>query len=322
MSVDFPGRILCIVGPTAVGKTELSLDIARRFDCEVVSVDSRQVYRHLDIGTDKVSREIRKDIPHHLIDVAGPDQVFSAAAFVETALRAVRDILLRGRTPLLAGGTPFYYQALFEGVLTEEMPRSRSLAEAMEDEWNGGKAKEFLAELESVDPVAAGRIHPNDRRRVLRALEVYRLSGRPISAWYESGPKKKTGLRPLYLGLYRPRESLKERIARRAAAQFASGFPEEVGRLLEMGYHGSHPALQGFGYRELVRYHAGEITLEEALEGDMRSTWVFARRQMTWLRKFAPALWYDVTRSETNDVTRQVILLWENHLRPAKALSF
>jgi len=317
--VDFPRRILCIIGPTAVGKTLLSLEIARRLDGEIISVDSRQVYRHLDVGTDKVPEETRERIPHHLLDVAGPGRVFSAADFVDMASAAIGQILQRGKTPLLVGGTPFYYQALFEGILTDDMPRDRRVSGALNREWDDGNSGALLAELEKVDPASAERIHPNDRRRVLRALEVYRLSGAPISAWYEKRARKRSGFEPLYLGLYRPKESLRERIARRAAAQFESGFPEEVGRLMEMGYDESCPALQGFGYRELVLYHRGKMTLEEALEGDIRSTRAFAKRQMTWFRKFTPALWYDVTRSKTNDVMRQVILLWENHLKPPKA---
>jgi tRNA dimethylallyltransferase len=319
MMADFPRRILCIIGPTAVGKTRLSLEIAKRLDGEIISVDSRQVYRHLDIGTDKVSEQTREEIPHHLLDVTGPGQVFSAADFVSMAMTAIQEILQRGKTPLLVGGTPFYYQALFEGILTDDMPRNRSLSVSLNREWNNGNAGALLAELERVDPVSAERVHPNDRRRVLRALEVFRLSGSPISAWYEEGKRKRSGFEPLYLGLYRSKESLRERIARRAAAQFESGFPEEVGRLMEMGYDESCPALQGFGYRELLFYHKGRMTLEEALEGDIRATRAFAKRQMTWFRKFTPALWYDVTRSETNDVMRQVILLWENQLKPPKA---
>ncbi len=319
MTVDFARRILCIIGPTAVGKTRLSLEIARHLDGEIISVDSRQVYRHLDVGTDKVSEETRKQIRHHLLDVSGPGSVFSAADFVDMALTAIRQILQRGKTPLLAGGTPFYYQALFEGILTDDMPRDRRISESLNREWGGGKREGLLAELRKVDPVSAERIHPNDRRRVLRALEVFRLSGSPISAWYEEGARKRSGLEPLYLGLYRPKESLRERIARRARAQFQSGFPEEVGRLMEMGYDATCPALQGFGYRELVLYHRGRMTLEEALEADIRATRAFAKRQMTWFRKFKPALWYDVTRSETNDVMRQVVLLWENQLKPPKS---
>ncbi|MFP4482053.1 MAG: tRNA (adenosine(37)-N6)-dimethylallyltransferase MiaA [Thermovirgaceae bacterium] len=319
MTVVFPRRILCIIGPTAVGKTLLSLEIARRLDCEIISVDSRQVYRHLDIGTDKVTEETREKIPHHLIDVAGPERVFSAADFVAMASAAIEEILLRGKIPLLAGGTPFYYQALFEGILTNAMPRDRHLSKSLDGEWNSGNSQEMLAELKMVDPVSAKRIHPHDKRRVLRALEVYRLSGYPISSWYEEGTRRTTVLKPLYLGLYRPKASLRERIARRAETQFESGFPEEVRGLLKMGYDESCPALQGFGYRELVLYHRGEITLDEALEEDIRATRAFAKRQMTWFRKFAPALWYDVTRSETDDVIRQVILLWENHLKTRKA---
>jgi tRNA dimethylallyltransferase len=235
------------------------------------------------------------------------------------ALTAIRQILQRGKTPLLAGGTPFYYQALFEGILTNDMPGDRRISGFLNRQWDNGNAGALVAELKKVDPVSAERIHPNDRRRVLRALEVFRLSGTTISAWYEEGMRKRSGLEPLYLGLYRPKESLRERIARRAAAQFQSGFPEEVGRLMEMGYDESCPALQGFGYRELVLYHRGRMTLEEALEGDVRATRAFAKRQMTWFRKFTPALWYDVTRLKTNDVMRQVILLWENHLKPPKA---
>lgn len=285
-------RLIAIIGPTAVGKTKFSLSLAEKLGAEVISVDSRQVYRYLDVGTDKVSPEIRRRVIHHLIDVADPDQIYSAADFAEQASDAVTRITKRGRAPLLIGGTAFYYRALC-GALSEDLPRDASVRAEMEAEIAANGLASLRAELEEADPASASRIHPNDPVRTMRALEIFRITGKNATWWYEKQKRIKPPYDIFYIGLTRSRENLCKNIETRARWQFEHGYPEEVEWLLSHGYSPDLPAMQGFGYRELVRYTRGECSYEEALEGDARSTKIFARRQMTWFKHFSPALWYD-----------------------------
>ena len=284
--------VIAIIGPTAVGKTMFSLELARKLNAEVISVDSRQVYRYLDVGTDKVDLQIRKEIIHHLIDVADPDQVFSAADFSLQAANAAERIISRGRVPLLIGGTPFYYKALL-GSLSEDLPKDENVRKQLELEIESEGLLSLHRSLSGTDPAAALKIHPNDPVRIMRALEIYRITGKSASWWYEHQKRITSPYDILYIGLIRGRANLYTNIERRVKVQFASGYPEEVEWLLSHGYSAKLPALQGFGYRELVEYLRGECTFEEAIEGDIRSTKAFSRRQMTWFKHFEPSAWYD-----------------------------
>ncbi|MGI6252614.1 MAG: tRNA (adenosine(37)-N6)-dimethylallyltransferase MiaA [Aminivibrio sp.] len=300
--------VAAIVGPTAVGKTALSLTLAGRLGAEIISVDSRQVYRYLDVGSDKASHEIRKEIPHHMIDVADPDEVFSAAEFVERARSAVYRIMNRGRVPLFVGGTPFYCEALFKGMLSDGAPRDEGLRRELE-EFAAGEGREALfRRLAAVDPESAGRLHVNDVRRVVRALEIHTLTGMAQSEWFR-GREKMSGREEfdvLYIGLNRERKLLFKAIERRVGEQFSGGFPEEVKWLLDQGYDERFPSMQGFGYRELVEHFRGKITLEEAAERDISYTKAFSRRQMTWFGKFEPIVWYDTSDGSLGELSDQV----------------
>ena len=298
--------VVAIIGPTAVGKTEFSLALAARLNAEVISVDSRQVYRYLDVGTDKVSREIRREVIHHLIDVVDPDQIYSAADFAEDTEDAVSRIMARGRAPLLIGGTPFYYRAL-AGMLSEDLPKDENIRSQLEEEITGRGLPALHQELLEVDPEAGARIHRNDPVRTMRALEIFRITGKNASWWYGRQGKIESPYEILYIGLTRLRANLYRNIERRVKEQFASGYPEEVKWLLDNGYSPSFPALQGFGYRELVRYIGGECTFLEAIEGDIRSTKAFSRRQMTWFKHFEPAVWYDFDEVSKEDALKDVV---------------
>lgn len=298
--------VIAIIGPTAVGKTEFSLSLAAKLNAEVISVDSRQVYRYLDVGTDKVSREIRREVIHHLIDVVDPDQVYSAADFAEDAEDAVNRIMARGRVPLLIGGTPFYYRAL-TGMLSEDLPKDENIRSQLEEEIKGRGLSALHQELLEIDPEAGAKIHQNDPVRTMRALEIFRITGKNASWWYRRENKMESPYEILYIGLTRLRANLYRNIERRVKEQFASGYPEEVKWLLDNGYSPSLPALQGFGYRELVRYIGGECTFLEAIEGDIRSTKAFSRRQMTWFKHFEPALWYDFDEVSKEEALRDVV---------------
>ena len=306
-----PRELLSLVGPTASGKTLLSLELARRLKGEIISVDSRQVYRFMDVGTDKVSRKIREEIPHHLIDVADPDETFSAADFAAGASKAVEQILARGRVPILAGGSPFYFKALFSDVIHEGLKRWDDTRKEYEKDWDRGRSEDLYRRLESLDPEYASRIHPNDRFRIIRALSIIDRTGENPTSLRAKGPVSPNSFRPFYIGLYPGRAELYGKIGERVREQFASGYPEEVAFLLSKGFGPELPSMKGFGYRELAAFHRGEITLEEAIEGDIRATKAFARRQMTWFRRFSPCLWYYVTGASIQDIARKVVDLWE-----------
>lgn len=290
-----PLPVVAIVGPTAVGKTALSLELARRLNGEIISVDSRQVYRYLDVGSDKIDGETRKEIIHHLLDVADPDQEFSAADFALQARDAAFRIARRGRTPLFAGGTPFYFNALFGGVLSEDAPKDSALRRELEA-FAEREGKEALhRRLREVDPERAASLHPNDVRRVVRALEISTLTSMAATEWFARAAKVPGAgdFDVLYIGLNRERRLLFEAIEGRVREQFAGGFVEEVEWLLAHGYDERFPSMQGFGYKDILEYLRGRCTLEEAADRDISQTKAFSRRQMTWFCKFSPIVWYD-----------------------------
>jgi len=316
--VTLPARIpiVAIVGPTAVGKTAVSIELATRLGAEVISVDSRQVYRYLDVGTDKVSVETRRRVIHHMIDVADPDQPYSAADFVTGCADSVDRILARGRIPLLAGGSPFFFEAFFRGMLSEDLPKSRELRAELEDMASARGAAALHSLLGTVDPMSAARLHENDVRRVVRALEICKLTGDTVEeAWSK---RMKIGSPDrydvLYIGLTRERSLLFEGIERRVREQFDSGFVEEVEWLLSNGYDERFPSMLGFGYRDIVDFLRGRCTREEAALSDARQTKAFSRRQMTWFRKFSPIVWYDTDGRSTSSIVDAVEKESRSHL--------
>ena len=291
------GTAVCaIVGPTAAGKTAAGFELARRLGAEIISVDSRQVYRYLDVGTDKIPPADRRRVIHHMIDVADPDEVFTAADFISGATDAMRRIRARGRTPILVGGSPLYYRALEGNMITESLPSDDAVRSELEAEAKSAGTASLHDRLASIDPDRAARIHPNDRVRIVRALELFKLTGQSATELYSSVGKMGGTGRIEYFGITADREILRKKIEQRAARQFQSCYPDEVMFLLDNGYSRDLPALRGFGYRELVDYHDGKISLDGALAGDIRSTKAFSRRQMTWFRHFCPIIWYDISK--------------------------
>lgn len=293
------GVLLCILGPTAVGKTELAIELAKRLDGEIISADSRQVYKLMDIGTAKPTPQQRKLIPHHLIDCVYPDQPFSAAEFVRLAEEAISDIRRRGKVPLLVGGTGLYFRALVDGLF-EGPGADEELRRRLREEARLFGPQHLHAKLMQVDPEAALRIHPNDLVRVIRSLEVYEKTGRSISQlqrqWRSDRPKHPF----IAFCLSRERGELYSRIEERVDRMMEMGFLEEVRMLLDMGYGRDLPSMQAFGYRELAAHLCGEIGLEEAVRGIKRRTRRFARRQIIWFRGDKRLIWVDA-RSTTPD---------------------
>lgn len=288
--------LLAIVGPTAAGKTRISIHLAREFDGEVISADSRQVYRGMDIGTAKVEPRLRREIPHHLLDVVDPDEPFSLAEYQELAYRAIADVTERGRLPLLAGGSGLYVRAVLQGwkiPRVEPDPELRESLEAQAVEHGPEWLHRRLAEL---DPHAAQRIDARNVRRVVRALEVSLIAGKPIS---ELQGKSPPAYRVLRIGLTMPREVLYERIDERVDEMMEQGLVEEMRSLLAGGCSPDLPSMSGLGYRQIGLYLTGEATLTEAVALIKRETRRFVRQQYTWFRLDDPRIhWFEAHRAD------------------------
>jgi tRNA dimethylallyltransferase len=280
-----------IVGPTAVGKTALSLPLAEAFAGEVVSADSRQFYRGMDIGTAKPAPEALARVPHHLIDIVDPDETVGLAEFQDLAYVAIDAIHGRRRLPFLVGGTGQYVRAVVEGWRIPRVPPDDELRARLEAEAERHGPEALHARLEALDPVAAGKIHPNNVRRVVRALEVCLLTERPIS---EQQGKSPPPYRILQIGLTMEREALYARADRRVERMLAAGLEAEVRGLLAAGYDWALPAMSGLGYAQFAPYFAGEATLEDVAVEIKSATHSFIRHQYNWFQLDDPAIhWFD-----------------------------
>lgn len=280
---------LAVVGPTAAGKSGLGLELARRLDGEIVNGDALQAYRLLSIGTDKPTPEMLAEIPHHLVDILDPDEVFSAGEFARRARRAIKEIHAAGRVAIVVGGSGLYQRALFEGLspLPKSDPEIREeLAQRTEKE---GLAS-LYAELREVDPETWARLNPTDPQRILRALEIYRTSGVTMTEWLRKKPLEKP-LPVFRIGLTVPRGILYDRIGDRVEQMVERGWVSEVVNLLDRGIEPAAPAFQAIGYRQMVQHVRGDCTLEEAVRDTVQSTRRYAKRQMTWFRKESGVRW-------------------------------
>lgn len=284
--------IVAIVGPTATGKTDLAVLLAREIPMEVINADALQVYRGFDIGTAKPTPEQQAAVPHHLIDILDPRERYSAGEFARRAHEAVDDIRSRGRLPVVVGGSGLYLRALLEGI--SPVPRGepdvrRALRSRVENEG----LETLYRELEEVDPETAERIAPGDTQRILRALEVAEVSGRPLSHWIDRQPFGDRRLSAVRIGLTLPRPILYDQISARVVRMMDRGWLDEVERLLGSGLDPAFPAFQAIGYRQLVRVLKGEWSLDEAIQDIQRQTRRFAKRQETWFRKEPDVEWFD-----------------------------
>jgi tRNA dimethylallyltransferase len=295
---------ILLMGPTASGKTSLAIALAREFPAEIVSVDSALVYRQMDIGTAKPSAELRAEVPHHLIDLVDPVEAYSAGRFRRDALAAMADIHGRGRVPVLVGGTMLYFRALQLGLA--ELPDADPAVRAELDETAAQRGWPALhAELAQVDPASAAKIRPGDSQRIQRALEVWRLSGRPLSQLQAAGAAPPQEWHFLKLGLApRARPELHQAIEARFQAMMAAGFLSEVEGLHARGdLHPGLPAIRAVGYRQLWAHLEGEYGLDEAIRKSITATRRLAKRQMTWLRA-EPALCWLADASQARAAVR------------------
>jgi tRNA dimethylallyltransferase len=285
-----PKPLVAIAGPTGSGKTELALRVAEQFRGEVINCDSLQIYRHLDIGTAKIKAEQRRGIPHHLIDILDPDEVFTAGEYARRARSALAEISGRGRLPIVAGGTGFYLRALLDGLFPG--PRRD---QALREQLAGREARRpgsLHRLLRRFDPEAAERIHSHDIPKLTRALEVCLLTRRPVSSWFREGRQTLEGYRPLKIGLAPDRDALYERLNVRCERMFHSGLLEEVQRILALGFPESAKPLESHGYRQALQILRGELTVEEGIFHAQRNTRRYAKRQMTWFRREAAMEWF------------------------------
>jgi tRNA dimethylallyltransferase len=299
--------LLVIVGPTAVGKTALSLQLAKALGGEIVSADSRLLYRGMDIGTAKPTPEERARVPHHLIDVADPDETVGLAEYQDMAYAAIDAIHERGNLPLLVGGTGQYVQAVVEGWRIPRVPPHPDLRAALEAKAEREDPYALHDWLKALDPAAAEDIHPHNVRRVVRALEVCLVSGVPIS---EQQGKEPPPYRILQIGLTREREALYERIDRRLEAMLEAGLEEEVRRLREAGYDWELPAMSAVGYSEFEPYFEGEATLDEVIAAIKHDTRRFVRHQYNWFSLDDPDIrWFDAAETSPGEI-EAVVRAW------------
>jgi len=287
-------QLLCIMGPTASGKTPLALEIAERFPCEIISVDSALVYRGMDIGTAKPEQVIRERIPHHLIDIADPKDVYSAGQFRRDALAAIAEIREKNKLPILVGGTMMYFRILQKGLadlpVANKEIRAGLQEQAIQQGWEA-----LHQQLFKIDPIAATRIHVNDAQRIQRALEVFMLTGKSITTWQESATAPLAGFDVRSIAITpRERSVLHQRIEQRFHRMLEQGFLEEVESLYARGDLSIElPSIRSVGYRQAWDYLASQCSFDEMVDKSIFATRQLAKRQLTWLRSWPSLTWYD-----------------------------
>jgi len=288
-------KLVVILGPTGVGKSEIAIDVALAVGGEVINADSQLVYRGMNIGTAKPSEAARKGVLHHLIDAVDPDEDFNAARYRELALQAVEDIRGRGNNPIVCGGSGLYLRALLHGIFVGPA-KNAAIRERLEEESQARGLQILHERLRGLDPDAAAKIHPNDRHRIIRALEVFEVTGKTISDWQSEHGFKESAFYVLKVGLNRDRSELYRLIDRRTDEMIADGLVEEVKALTDKGYGLDLPALQSIGYRQIGLHLRGEVTLDQAIALIKRESHHLAKRQLTWFRADKEIRWLDPER--------------------------
>ena len=303
-------RIICVCGPTAVGKTKYAIDLAKAVDGEVVSADSMQLYKFMDIGSAKPTAEEQAEVKHHLVDFVDPRDGFSVAEYQKCAKEAIADIFSRGKTPVISGGTGLYISSLIYEMDFGSAPKDDEFRRDLEKlaEENGG---EYLLDmLRDIDPAAAERIHPNNVKKLIRAIEVATSTGQGIPAFEESF--KPTGdYEYVLIGLMRDREELYERIDRRVDILVEMGLEAEIRGLLDMGLTSDDISMKGIGYKEIIGYFNGEYDFDEAVRLVKRNTRHYAKRQMTWLRRYKEMRWVNLSELDEAAAMKEILSIVE-----------
>lgn len=302
--------LVIVVGPTASGKSALAVALAQRSAGEVVSADAFAVYRGMDLGTAKPTVAEQQDVPHHLISVLEPSDRCDAQRWLELAEQAIAGIRARGRLPIVAGGTPLYVKALLEG-LSAGAPRDPMVRGTLEARYEREGGAALYAELQRVDPTYAADRHPNDKRRIVRALEVHALTGQPYSSFHTTDGVRRTDITPLIIGLEWPREQIYARIDARAAAMFARGLVDEVRSLAERL---SPEAAQAVGYKEVLAYLRGDHDLTRALTLVQQKSRNLAKHQMTWYRGWSDIRWFTGAAPDLVEQVSSVVDSWRQQI--------
>ena len=300
-------KLVILTGPTAVGKTKLSIETARMLNAEIISADSMQVYKYMDIGTAKISKEEMEDITHYMIDELEPDEEFNVVVFKRLALKYMDEIYKKGKIPLIVGGTGFYIQALLYDIDFSEHEDDGSIR-AKYEELAKTNGNEYLYNLlKGVDPKSADTIHCNNVKKIIRALEYYDITGEPISKHNEEQRQNESPYNFLYIVLNDDRAKIYDRIEKRIDIMIRDGLIDEVGALMDKGYTKDLVSMQGLGYKEIIEYLDGNISLEEAIYILKRDTRHFAKRQLTWFRREKVTTWIDKSEySNEKEILQQI----------------
>lgn len=293
--------LVILAGPTAVGKTELSIRLAKRINGAIISADSMQVYKYMDIGSAKIMPDEMEGVKHYLIDELDPSDEFNIVRFQQMAKNALKEIYANGQIPIVAGGTGFYIQALLYDIDFTHQDSDEAFRKEMADYAAEYGAEALHEKLKEIDPVSYKTIHANNTKRVIRALEYYRMTGQPISAHNEQEHQKVSPYNFVYFVLTDDRKHLYDRIDYRVDLMMKKGLVDEVKNLYDMGYHKDMVSMQGLGYKELLSYLDGECSLEEAVYIIKRETRHFAKRQLTWFRRERDVIWLDKSAYQYND---------------------
>ena len=299
--------IVVMVGPTAVGKSRVAVEVAKAFETEVLTADSRQVYRGMDIGTDKPVPAERQGIPHRLIDLVNPDESFNTGLYRRQALDEIERLYRDRRLPLVVGGTGLYVRTLLKG-LCGAPPTDPIARAALRQEAKDQGHDRLYARLVALDPVAAARLHPRDESKVIRALEVCQLSGRRMSEFQQEHGFAERPFSALIIGLNRDRAALYRRIEERIDWQLAHGLIEETEQLLAQGYQLDSAAMKGLGYRQVAEHLAGEYNVAEMVRRFKRDTRHYSKRQLTWFRKEPGIQWLTIEESESAQHTAELVI--------------
>lgn len=298
--------VIVLIGPTAVGKSRVAVEVAKAFETEVLAADSRQVYRGMDVGTDKPTPEDRQGVPHRLIDLVNPDESFNAGLYRRQALDEIERLYRGRRLPLVVGGTGLYVRTLLKG-LCDAPPTDPIVRGALLQEVQDYGHDRLYARLVAVDPVVAARLHPRDESKVIRALEVHQVSGRRMSEYQQEHGFAERPLSALIIGLNRDRDALYRRIEERIDWQLAHGLIEETKQLLARGYRRDSAAMKGLGYRQVAEYLAGEYDATEMVRRFKRDTRHYSKRQMTWFRKEPGIQWLTIEESASVQHTAALV---------------
>ncbi len=309
--------LMVLTGPTAVGKTSLSIKLAENLDGSVISADSMQVYKQMNIGSAKIMPDEMCGIPHYLVDVLEPWEEFHVARFKQMAMDAIQDIYQQKRLPILVGGTGFYIQAILKDVDFSKDSGKSAFRRELEDMAATGGSDELYQTLKKEDPVSAEKIHPNNVKRVIRALEYYHETGQPISLHNSEEMKKESPFCYTYFVLNDKREHLYGRINHRVDQMMELGLLEEVKGLKSLGLTNQMVSMQGLGYKELLSYLDGNISLDDAVETIKRDTRHFAKRQITWFKREKDVIWIDKSEFDYDEdaILNKILLIWQERTR-------